>query len=137
MSLIPRSSLFDFDRFFDSSPLRSMTSGIASPLVDIKESDNQYEISAELPGIKKDDVHVHVENGVLTIEAETSDEKTEEKEGKVIRKERYSGKMMRSFTLGNNINESDISANFENGVLKLTVPKQAPEKPASRKIEIG
>ncbi|MDX1695673.1 MAG: Hsp20/alpha crystallin family protein [Ketobacteraceae bacterium] len=136
MSLIPRSSLFDLDRFFETSPFRASGNGLASPLVDIRETDNSYEISAELPGIKKDDVHVHVENGVLSIEAATSDEKTEEKDGKVIRKERYSGKMTRSFTLGNNVNESDITANFENGVLTLTVPKQAPEKPASRRIEI-
>ena len=136
MSLIPRSSLFDLDRFFESSPFRASGNGMTSPLVDIRETDNSYEITAELPGIKKDDVHVHVDNGVLSIEASTSDEKTEEKDGKIIRKERYSGKMTRSFTLGNNVNESDISANFDNGILTLTVPKQAPETPSSRRIDI-
>ena len=137
MSLIPRSSLFDLDRFFESPTLRSSSSGIMAPLVDIKEKDDHYEISAELPGIKKEDIHVHVENGVLSIEASTSDEKTEEKGGKVIRKERYSGKMMRSFTLGSNIDESDIAANFNNGVLTLSVPKAQPEKPEARRIDIG
>ncbi|MCG8673236.1 MAG: Hsp20/alpha crystallin family protein [Pseudomonadales bacterium] len=137
MSLISRSNLFDFDRFFDTAPMRNLSKEIASPLVDIKEKDGHYEISAELPGIKKEDIHVHVHNGVLSIEAETSDENTEEKDGKVIRKERYSGKVMRSFTLGNNVNESDISANFEDGVLTLSVPKEAPEKPQARRIDIG
>ncbi|PJF33196.1 MAG: Hsp20/alpha crystallin family protein, partial [Phototrophicales bacterium] len=93
MSLIPRSSVFDiekaFDRLFDPSPLNTMTNGIAAPRVDIKEKDDQFEITAELPGIKKEDVHVQLHNGVLSIEAETNDEKTEEKDGKVIRKERY------------------------------------------------
>ncbi|PIE42025.1 MAG: heat-shock protein Hsp20 [Gammaproteobacteria bacterium] len=137
MNLIPRSNLFDFDRFFDTSPMHTMSKEIASPRVDIKEKDSHFEISAEMPGIKKEAIQVHVHNGILSIEAETNDEKTEEKDGKIIRKERYSGKMVRSFTLGNNISESDISANFEDGILTLTVPKEAPAKPVARKIEIS
>jgi HSP20 family protein len=140
MNLIPRNNWFDIekslDRFFEPSSLQTMSNGILSPRVDIKDKNDHFEITAEMPGIKKDDIQIGLDNGVLSIEASTSEEKTEEKEGKVIRKERFSGKMMRSFSLGKDINEKDISANFENGVLTLQVPKKDPKQISSRKIDI-
>lgn len=141
MSLIPRHTWFDldkaFDHFFEPMPMHNVSNGLLIPRVDIKEKDSSFEISAELPGVKKDDIHVHLDKGVLTIEASTAEEKTEEKEGRVIRKERYSGRMMRSFTLGSNVQESDIKANFENGILTLSIPKQEPGKRTARKIAIS
>ena len=85
-----------------------------------KREEGKYEITADLPGVDKDDLSVTLDNGVLTIEASTEEEKTEEEDGKVIRKERRSGKFMRSFNLGADVKESDINAKFKNGVLKLT-----------------
>ena len=106
MSLIPRSNLFDIDRFFnDSWPQvpESQTGTFFSPRVDIRDIDDHYEITAELPGVSKEDIHVHVKDGILTLEAETRHEEKEEKEGKVIRQERRYGKFMRSFNLGDDV----------------------------------
>ena len=135
MSLIPRNSLFDIDRFFDDRWPRVTESEMGTffaPRVDIKELDGHYEITAELPGVAKEDIHVHVKDGILTLEAETTQEDKEEKEGKVIRQERRYGKYMRSFNLGGDVEESDIKANFVDGVLKLEAPKLV-EKPVERR----
>lgn len=141
MSLIPRDSLFDLDNLFNHfwTPEISKEMGVNffSPRVDIKEKKGRYEITADLPGVNKDDLSVTLDNGVLTIDASTQDEKTEEEEGKVIRKERRSGKYMRSFNLGPNIKESDIKAKFKNGVLKLTVPQGEETVVKAKRIEVS
>ncbi len=144
MSLIPRSSLFDLDRFFDDSwssfqaPVaRNQAASALAPRVDVRDTEGAYEISAELPGVKKEDVHVHLNDGVLTIEAESRQEDTEEKNGRIIRQERRYGKFVRSFDLGKQVHEGDITASFDNGVLKLTAPKVTHETPTPRRIEIA
>lgn len=140
MSLIPRHSLFDFDHFFDNSwlPFQQGQSrlGAFAPRVDVTERDAKYDISVELPGVDKKDVHVSLQNGVLTIEAETKQDEKEEKDGKVIRQERRYGKFVRSFDLGPQVQESDITASYDNGVLKLSAPKTQDQTPQSRRIEI-
>lgn len=91
MTLIPRGSFFDIDRFVDdfwapSNRAQNNTGNtFFAPHVDIVERDNHYEITAEMPGMKKEDIHITLENGVLRLEAETSQEDKEEKDGKVIR----------------------------------------------------
>ncbi len=141
MSLIPRDSLFDLDNLFNHfwSPAvsKELTADFFSPRVDIKEKKGKYEITADLPGVNRDDVSVTLENGIMTIEASTEEEKTEEEAGKILRKERRSGKFMRSFNLGPNVKESDISARFKNGVLKLTVPKAEPQKEEPTRISVS
>lgn len=140
MSLIPRNSLFDLDNFFGSnwSPFDNANKlGTFSPRVDVKEKNDAYEISVELPGVDKKDVHVSLHNGVLSIEAETKQENTEEKDGKIIRQERRYGKFFRSFDLGPQLHEKDIVANYTNGVLTLVAPKTSQEKTAARRIEIS
>lgn len=130
MSLIPRNSLFDLDHFFDNSWLslnHGGKGGTFAPRVDVKEQDNAYHISAELPGINKNNIQVSLHNGILRLEAETKQENVEEKDGKIIRQERRYGKFTRSFDLGPNVQESDISARFEDGVLTLVAPK-APQE---------
>jgi HSP20 family protein len=93
---------------------------------DIKETENAYVVEAEMPGVKKENVELVCEDGVLTISAKANEEKTEEKEG-YIRRERVSGEMTRRFEL-ENIDEENISAKMEDGVLFVTLPKKAPEK---------
>lgn len=140
MSLIPRSNLFDIDRFFnDSWPQfeRSDTSTFFAPRVDIRDADDHYEITAELPGIDKNDIHVHVRDGVLTLEAERSQEEKQEEKGRVIRQERRYGKFMRSFNLGADVQESDIRASFKDGVLTLAAPKAVEKEPERRRIEVA
>jgi HSP20 family protein len=139
MSLILRNNLFDVDRFFnDSWPQMadSKAGTFFAPRVDIKEGENHYEITAELPGVDKKDIHVHVNDGVLTLEAESSNEEQEEKAGKVIRQERRYGKFMRSFNLGTDVQESDIKATFKDGVLTLEAPKVVEKVQERRRIEI-
>lgn len=92
---------------------------------DIKELDNSYEIAVDLPGFKKDEVKLQLKDGYLTISAAKGLDKDEKAEdGHYIRRERYAGSMSRSFFVGETIKESDIHAKFEDGILKLDVPKE-------------
>ena len=141
MSLIPRGSLLDLDNMFEQmmSPSRAAgenKEGFFSPRIDVHETENGYEISAEIPGVSKDDINVTLEDGVLTLEAEVHREEKEEKEGRVIRQERRYGKYMRSFNLGQDVNEDEIDANFKDGVLTLKAPKREAPQPKSQRIEI-
>ncbi|MDX5409053.1 MAG: Hsp20/alpha crystallin family protein [Thauera sp.] len=93
--------------------------------VDVKETAAGYEVHAELPGMKKEDIHVHIDGPVVSISAERKQEK-EVKEGeKVLRTERYFGKVSRSFQLGQEIDEAKASAKFSDGVLELVLPRKA------------
>ncbi|KAA1193932.1 Hsp20/alpha crystallin family protein [Pseudohalioglobus sediminis] len=140
MTLVPRSALFDIDRFFGDNWPRSADREMGeffAPRVDIKEADDHFEITAELPGIDRDNIHVHVNEGVLTLEAESTQEDKEEKEGRIIRQERRYGKFMRSFNLGGEVHEEDIRASFKDGVLTLKAPKLVEKTPVRRRIEIN
>lgn len=141
MKLIPRNSLFDFESFFDDSfiPMKwtNDMNKTFSPRVDIKDKEDGYQITADLPGVKKEDLHVNLENGILSIEAETKQEDKEEKDGTLIRQERRYGKYVRSFSVGENINQDKIKASFKDGVLNLDVPKLETKKlEKAKKIEI-
>lgn len=102
---------------------------------DIIEKDNEYEFHIELPGFKKEDIKIEFENGQLNIHAKNVRNEEEEKDGKIIRQERYYGEMSRSFYVGENI-EEDIKASFKNGVLLLTIPKKEEIKDKKKYIEI-
>lgn len=137
MSLVPRDNWTDFSRFFDHAfpTLRSrFETDSFSPRVDIVEKDENFEIRADLPGVKKEDIALKCQQGVLSIEASMESSKETEKEGKVIHSERYSGKMSRSFDLGASIKVNEISAEFKDGVLTVIVPKS--EAPPSEQHQI-
>ena len=92
---------------------------------DVKETENGYEVAIDLPGFKKDEVKIHLDHGYLTIAAAKGLDKDEEaKKGKYIRRERYAGSMSRSFYVGEGVKQSDIHAKYEDGILKLDIPKQ-------------
>ena len=96
---------------------------------DIKEMNNGYELVIDLPGFKKDEVQVQLKDGYLTISAAKGLDKDEEdKKGNYIRRERYAGSTSRSFYVGNGVKNEDVHAKFENGVLRLSVPKKAAEE---------
>ena len=100
---------------------------------DVHEHEDCFEAAVDLPGFKKDEVTITLENGYLVIEAAKGlDKDTKDKKGKIVRQERYAGSMQRSFYVGDNLTEEDIKAKMEDGVLKLTIPKkekaQIPEK---------
>ena len=100
---------------------------------DVREKEDGYEIDMDLPGFKKDQVELTLENGYLTVTANKGFDKDEkDKQGRMIRQERYAGSMQRSFYVGDNMTEEDVKARFEDGVLHLNLPtkdaKKVPEK---------
>ena len=95
---------------------------------DVKEKDGNYEVAIDLPGFKKDEITAELKDGYLTISAAKGLDKDEkDKEGKYIRRERYAGSTSRSFYVGDAVSEEDIHAKYEDGILKLSVPKKAPK----------
>lgn len=93
--------------------------------IDLKEDDKAYTVKADIPGVKKEDIHVSVEGNRVSISAETKMEKEEKEGGKVLRSERYCGKVARSFTLTHDVDEANAKAKYSDGVLELTLPKKA------------
>lgn len=92
---------------------------------DVRETENSYELDIDLPGFKKDEIKVELDNGYLSISAAKGLDKDEEnKNGKYIRRERYAGAMNRTFYVGDNLTQQDIQAKFEDGILKISVPKK-------------
>ena len=92
---------------------------------DIKEHDGGYELDIDLPGFKKDEITIDLDNGYLTISAAKGMDKDEQdKKGKYIRRERYAGAVQRSFYVGDAVTEEDVKAKFEDGILRLSIPKK-------------
>jgi len=102
--------------------------------MDVKEDDNAYTVHADIPGVKKEDIHVSIEGNLVSISAETKMEKEEKKGEKVLRSERYVGKVARSFTLAHDVDEAKSQAKYSDGVLELTLPKKAAT--ATKKLAI-
>ncbi len=101
---------------------------------DVKETDAGYEVDIDLPGFKKDEISVKLDDGYLTISASKGLDKDEKnKEGKYIRKERYAGAMSRSFYVGGDVTEEDIKAKYEDGILRLSIPKKEAKAVENKK----
>ena len=105
---------------------------------DVREQEDGFEVDIDLPGFKKDEIKLDLEQGYLTVSAAKGLDKDEkDKKGRVIRQERYAGAMKRSFYIGEYVTEEDIKAKFEDGVLKLNIPKKdAPKLPEKKSIMI-
>ena len=132
----------DFDRWMDTS-FRDVDKALYGKhaknmmKTDVRETDDSYEVDIDLPGFKKDEVKVALKDGYLTVSAAKGLDKDEEdKKGKYIRKERYAGAMQRSFYVGENLTQEDIKAKYENGILRLSVPKKEA-KPVETKKTIA
>jgi HSP20 family protein len=93
--------------------------------VDVGEKNGAYVVSAELPGVKKDDIHVNIDGAQVSIEAEVKREKEASQDERVLHSERVYGKVVRSFTLPQEVDEGKVEAKFRDGVLELTLPKKA------------
>ena len=101
---------------------------------DIREHDAGYELDIDLPGFKKDEIKAELENGYLTISATKGTSNDEQdKKGKYIRRERYAGTMQRSFYVGEDVTQEDIKAKFEDGILKLSIPKKDAQTVETKK----
>ena len=134
-----------FDDFFDDFPMprefRNMDrrlygkNAAREMKTDVHEHEDHYTVDIDLPGFKKDEINLTLENGYLTVSAAKGMDKDEtDKKGKVIRQERYAGSLQRSFYVGDNLTEQDVTARFENGVLSLNVPKQEARKLPEKKV---
>ena len=128
-----------FDEFFDDDfpmiPMRSIWNPLygknAKNLMktDVRETDNTYELDVDLPGFKKDEVQLDLKDGYLTISAAKGlDKDQEDKKGKYIRQERYAGACSRSFFVGEEIEPRDVSAKFEDGILRVSLPKRVKKE---------
>lgn len=118
---------FDMDFFGRKNPLYGKNAKNMMK-TDIRETDGSYELDIDLPGFKKDEVRVQLKNGYLTISAAKGLDKDEQdKKGNFIRRERYAGSMSRSFYVGNGVTENEIHAKYEDGILKLSIPKKDPK----------
>ena len=121
--------MFDFDDFDKefNRMMRPLYGKHAQNMMktDVRETDNSYELDIDLPGFKKDEIKVELDNGYLSISAAKGLDKDEEKkDGKYIRRERYAGSMNRTFYVGSQLTQQDIQAKFEDGILKISVPKK-------------
>ena len=95
---------------------------------DVKDAGDHYELEMEMPGVEKENIKAELKDGYLTITAQQNTNKDEkDKEGNYIRRERYAGTLSRSFYVGDAVSEEDIHAKYEDGILKLSVPKKAPK----------
>jgi HSP20 family protein len=119
-------------------PLRGLAASegtLAEMKIDVAESDTSYTVKAELPGVDKKDIDVKIDGNVVSINAKVERTK-EQKEGeRVIRRERYSGAISRSFSLGSDINEASATAQYVDGVLSLTLPKKAASEQKRLQID--
>ncbi len=129
---------FDDFNFFRPARPAVRTERTKLMRTDIRETDTGYELDVELPGYKKEDLNLELTNGYLNISAEKNNSKEEkDKNGRVVRQERYTGSMKRSFYVGEEITEEDIKAKFEDGILKLQVPKKEIEEKVPEKKMIA
>lgn len=132
------SKLGFFDPFFEDFFGKEYKRGANSEMMrtNIKDEGDHYLFEIELPSVKKENIKVSVEDGYLTIVAEYNNNDSEKNNGKYIRRERYYGTTSRSFYVGDAINENDIEAKLDNGILNLSVKKVEEKKPEKRYIEI-
>ena len=120
-----------FDDFFDDfarpirKPVRYSIPATTTMKTDVRENEDSYELDIDLPGYKKEDVRAELKNGYLTISATTKNENDEKDEnGRYIRRERYYGSCSRNFYVGEEVGQEEIKAKFEDGILKISVPKK-------------
>lgn len=127
-----------FDDLFDDFPFRSLENvdrklygkhAGREMLTDVKEHDHHYEVEIDLPGFKKDEINLELKDGYLTITASKGlNEEEKNKKGRIVRQERYSGVMQRTYYVGDQMKPEDIKAKYEDGVLKLDIPKVEQKK---------
>lgn len=122
-------------RFFSPATFDMEPAPLLKMRVDVTENDKAYEVKADIPGVKKDDINVRIDGNVVQIDAEARSEKETKGNGdKVLRSERYQGTISRTFSLASDVDEAKVDARYADGVLTLTLPKKASE--GARKIAI-
>jgi HSP20 family protein len=137
MSLVKRSSFWpDLNPLFDGNWMNQWPDVSWTPAVNVSENDKSFEIELAAPGIKKEEFKVDVKDGIVTISC-TSKKEEEEKKKNYTRREFSSRSFSRSFTLPDNVDQKNVSAKYEEGVLRVTLKKSEKSTPAGRKVEIS
>ncbi len=133
MMLMPRRNFDLFDDFFDDGFLKGRQNSLMK--TDIKENENEYVLDIDMPGFEKDNINMSLNSGYLEISAKV---KKEENDDQFIRRERFYGECSRSFYVGDDVEVTDIDAEFKNGILKVKIPKKESQKQIeeSKQIEI-
>ena len=128
--------MFPFDDSFFTSKKNPLYGKNASRVMktDIKENEGSYELDIDLPGFKKEEIQIELNNGYMTISAAKGldEDEKDKKSGKYIRRERYTGSCQRSFYVGEGVKQEDLKATFNNGILTVAVPKEV-QKPVEEK----
>jgi HSP20 family protein len=132
----PITSQIGFDKILNEFEVNVEFPFKRFPRVDVIDEEKSIRLIAELPGVKKEDVKILLENGLLIVSGEKKNEFDANEEIIVLRNERMFGKFERRFELADDINPDEILAKFENGLLKISIAKLAPEKPMERIIEV-
>ncbi len=128
----------DLDNVFEGflrPTRRNHEGGALVPAMDVSETDHEYLVKAELPGINKEDLNITIQDGVLTINAETKYQDEHQEDGRIIRQERRYGSFVRSMRLGNEVDKEKVKAEYKDGILALRLPKAEAVKP--KKIEVS
>ena len=140
---VGRVDLYELDRMFDGFwrgfglPAASQAPRVLAPRMDVTETETEYRVAAELPGLEEKDIQVTLENGVLTLAGERKEERDEEDEKRgFVHRESFRGRFERSLALPENADEKGVTATYKNGVLTLAIPKLPVAKPEVRTIEI-
>ena len=126
---------FDIFRKFNESFFDVDNESAWTPRVNVSEKGSEYEITAELPGIKKEDITLDLKDNRLTIKGEKKAEKKEEKEN-YLRVERSYGSFERSFYINDDVDVANVNANYKDGILHITLPKKEEAKPKQIKVEV-
>jgi HSP20 family protein len=136
INFAPQFEQLNFEKLFNEIPINVDLLFSRFPKVDLMENNNSVNIIVELPGVSKNDVKIVLENNVLTLSGEKKNKVEEKDNVKIVTNERTFGKFERKFELPEDINPDDVKANFENGLLNISIAKLVPETPVEKVIEI-
>ena len=123
--------------FFRAPMAPSLDTSVSLPAIDISETDSAYLVKTDLPGMRKQDLDITIDDGVLTINAEHAEETDEKKNGRLIRQERSYGKFSRRLRIGTNVDDKKVTAKYQEGVLSLTLPKEETARPHQVKVAVS
>ena len=123
--------------FFRAPMTPSLDTSVRLPAIDISETDSAYLVKTDLPGMRKQDLDITIDDGVLTINAEHVEETDEKKNGRLIRQERSYGKFSRRLRIGTDVDDKKVTAKYQEGILSLTLPKEETARPHRVKVAVS
>ena len=123
--------------FFRAPMTPNLDTSVRLPAIDISETDLAYLVKTDLPGMRKQDLNITIDDGILTINAEHLEKEDEKKNGRLIRQERNYGKFCRRLRIGTDVDDKKVTAKYQEGVLSLTLPKEETARPHRVKVVVS